>query len=169
MQVLQFCADQINDMYKTISSSAIIIVILLFFVAATRQDKPLNKARWLVGDWVSKSGVHENWAVQNDSLFAGKSFFINGKDTMVMETIQLLQRGNELFYIPTVKNQNGGQPVSFKMIKLTDKEMEFENLGHDFPQKISYTQVGKDSLLAEISGMVNGVERSRLFPMTRSK
>jgi len=157
-------------MYKTISSSAVVILILLFSVAATgRQDKPLNKARWLVGDWVSKSGVHEHWAVQNDSLFAGKSFFINGKDTMVMETIQLLQRGNELFYIPTVKNQNGGQPVSFKMIKLTDKEMEFENPGHDFPQKISYTQVGKDSLLAEISGMVNGVERSRLFPMTRSK
>lgn len=38
---------------------------------------------------------------------------------------------------------------------------------HDFPQRISYTLIHKDSLLAEISGTRNGIAQRKLFPMKR--
>ena len=148
---------------------AAIVSLISMAMISSHQENPIDQARWLLGEWVSKTGVHEQWQRQRETSFSGRSFFMNGKDTMVMETIQLEQRGNDLFYIPTVKNQNGGQPVPFKMTKISAGELVFENPDHDFPQKISYTKVGMDSLHAEISGTINGKERSKLFPMRRLK
>ncbi|MBY0432721.1 MAG: hypothetical protein K2U26_01275, partial [Cyclobacteriaceae bacterium] len=91
------------------------------------------------------------------------------KDTTIFETVRLLQEKNSLFYIPQVKNQNGGLPVRFKEKQISDNELVFENPEHDFPQTISYTKITADSLVAEISGTKNGKERRQKFPMKRVK
>jgi hypothetical protein len=43
----------------------------------------------------------------------------------------------------------------------------FENPNHDFPNTIIYNKVEKDSLVAEISGMKEGVLKSELFKMKK--
>lgn len=100
-------------------------------------------------------------------MFAGKSYFVVGKDTVSSETISLRQNGNELFYIPTVKGQNNEQPVKFALTSSTRKQLIFENSTHDFPQKIAYTQITNDSLMTEISGTMNGKQNSQKFVLTR--
>ena len=80
-----------------------------------------------------------------------------------------LQEQNNLFYIPNVNNQNGGLPVRFATKTVSDMELVFENPQHDFPQIISYTKINADSLVAEISGTINGKERKQTFPMKRVK
>ena len=45
--------------------------------------------------------------------------------------------------------------------------MEFENLQHDFPQKISYQNIQNDSLIALVSGIQNGVAKKYEIPMRR--
>ena len=77
--------------------------------------------------------------------------------------------GIELFYIPTVKEQNSGKAVKFKLTSSSDTQLIFKNPKHDFPHTISYTQISNDTLLAEISGMMEGKHNSRKFPMTRVK
>ena len=132
----------------------------------------LEKASWLIGKWQNNSpegNATETWEMKNDSAFAGKSYFVVGKDTVSSETISLEQNGKELFYIPTVKTQNNEQPVKFALTSSTSKQLVFENPKHDFPQKISYTQITNDSLLAEISGTMDGKQNSQKFPMTRVK
>jgi hypothetical protein len=132
----------------------------------------LEKASWLIGEWQNNStegNASEVWAKKSDSTYFGKSYFVIGKDTVSLETISLEQNGNQLFYIPTVKNQNAGQPVKFTLTSSTNNQLIFENPKHDFPQKISYTQITNDSLLAEISGMMDGKQNSQKFPMTRAK
>lgn len=132
----------------------------------------LRKLSWLPGTWAGTSpeGVFgESWQEGNDSLYNGKGFFVVGKDTVSSESLRLLQEGSKLFYEPTVKNQNDGKAVRFEMTELTDNTCVFENAAHDFPQKISYTLVTPDSLVAEISGLVEGKARSEVFPMARRK
>lgn len=132
----------------------------------------LEKANWLIGEWQNSSpegNATEIWAKQNDSTYSGKSYFISGKDTLSSETISLEQNGEELYYIPTVKDQNDGQAIKFIFTALTSKQLVFENPKHDFPQKISYTQITSDSLLAEISGAIDGKQESQKFQMTRIK
>jgi hypothetical protein len=43
----------------------------------------------------------------------------------------------------------------------------FENPKHGFPSKISYTQITKDSLFAEISGIQDKKAVKEAFPMSR--
>lgn len=126
-------------------------------------------AEWLIGKWENElDGTHvtEIWEKGGDALL-GKSYSIRNKDTVSSERIRLQQEGDKLYYIPVVKNQNEGQLVKFALISSTDHQLIFENPDHDFPQKISYTLINKDSLLAEISGTVQGKQQSEKFPMRR--
>ncbi len=127
---------------------------------------------WLQGSWLSQSphgNAIEVWSIQNDSVYAGKSYFVSGSDTLSSETITLEQTGAELNYIPVVKNQNQGRPVQFKLTH-TDKDLwVFENPSHDFPTVIKYRRIGQDSLLAEISGIQNGKQDLMQFAMKRQR
>ncbi|WP_306352136.1 DUF6265 family protein [Flavobacterium sp. '19STA2R22 D10 B1'] len=130
----------------------------------------LEKANWLIGEWGNvseKATLTETWAKLNDSTFAGKTYYIIGKDTAHAESIMLQQKGDGLFYIPTIKDQNNGNPVSFELTTGTKDLLVFENLNHDFPQKITYHRVSDNSLVAEISGLENGKEKKESFPMKK--
>ena len=132
----------------------------------------IKNATWLIGKWQNNSpqgNATEVWEQKNDSTFVGKSCFVVGKDTVSSESLRLEQNGKELFYIPTVSNQNNQQPVKFVLTSSTPKQLIFENPKHDFPQKITYTQITNDSLMAEISGMLDGKQNVQNFPMSRVK
>ncbi|SEL79617.1 DUF6265 family protein [Parapedobacter koreensis] len=135
-----------------------------------RQIDEIKKAEWLFGTWenkMPKGSLYETWSQLNDGEFLGKSYFLNDGDTILFETVRLLEKEQKLYYIVSVANQNDGLPVSFASTAVTDNVLIFENPQHDFPQVITYTKINADSLVAEISGMANGQERKQLFPMKR--
>lgn len=144
--------------------------ILITCSWAVHSDKPIQKAAWLAGTWENKTprgSMYETWTKMNEDEMHGKSYILKEKDTVVFETIRLLQEKDDLFYIPAVKDQNNGQPVRFASKLISAEKLVFENPGHDFPQTISYTRINKDSLVAEISGTKNGQQRTIRFPMKR--
>ena len=132
----------------------------------------IENANWLIGEWQntsSEGNLTETWEKLNDSTYAGKSFYVIGKDTVSSEKIRIEQHGKTLLYIPTVKDQNNEQTISFALTSSTTHQMVFENPKHDFPQLISYSKTNKTSLIAKISGMVNGKMKSQSFPMQKVK
>lgn len=132
----------------------------------------LEKASWILGEWQNKSAegnATEIWEQQDDSTFKGKSYFVIGPDTVSSEKLSLAQIGKDLFYIPVVKGQNNELPVKFKLTSSADNLLVFENPSHDFPQKITYLKISADSLLAEISGIMDGKPNSQKFPLARVK
>ncbi|WMX12346.1 MULTISPECIES: DUF6265 family protein [unclassified Aureispira] len=142
----------------------------LFFACTSTKDNPIQKAKWLLGTWkneMPQGNIYETWSAINEHEFAGKSYLIQEKDTSFFEHIQLLQKSNAFYYIPTVKNQNEGLPIRFKAKKVSKNQLVFENLKHDFPQLISYTKIHSDSLVAEISGIRKGKKHRQLFFMKR--
>ncbi|WP_367754613.1 DUF6265 family protein [Flavobacterium sp. WC2421] len=162
-------------MFKKITL-LLLIVTLLSCKKSDSSDKnekdKIKTAHWLLGTWENKTAegnLSETWEKVNDSTYEGQSYFIKGKDTIHFETIQLQQKGEELTYNANVQGQNEDKPVPFKLTKTTEKELVFENPKHDYPQKISYKSVSKDSLIAEISGMQSGKPSSEKYVMTKSK
>jgi hypothetical protein len=144
--------------------------LIILFGWTTTQTEDIKKADWLIGTWENitpRGSIYESWSKINDNEFSGKSYILRDDETIVSETIQLVQEQDGLFYIPTVKNQNEGLPVRFSTKTISETQMIFENLQHDFPQFISYTKITSDSLVAEIWGMRNGQERKLTFPMKR--
>lgn len=147
------------------------VLVLVFLSSRTTEDsQPIEKAKWLIGTWenkTSRGSVYESWSVLNNTELSGRSFMVKGQDTMVFETIRLVQEGDFLVYIPTVEDQNNKQPVRFLQKSVTDNVLIFENLKHDFPQFIQYNRISKDSLVAEISGEIRGKMKKQTFPMKR--
>lgn len=125
--------------------------------------------KWMVGNWKIQAGnniILEQWQVFNDSILIGKSVFIkNGTDTIPQESIALAFRKGDWYYIPTVNNQNAGQPVAFKIILLKGTEFISENPEHDFPQRIAYRKI-KNQLFASIEGRKNGKYNKQNFDFT---
>lgn len=153
-----------------------LILLLLAIVScknteATEKDK-IKAANWLLGKWETKTAdgtLSENWKQLNDSTFQGESFFIKGKDTLHFESIILQQKGEELFYNAKVKGQNEDKAVPFKLTLSSEKQLVFENAKHDYPKKIFYTLIKKDSLVASISGVQQGKTSWEKFGMKKSE
>lgn len=151
-----------------------LLLLLLAIVScknteATEKDQ-IKTANWLLGKWNTKiadGDLSENWKQLNDSTFQAESFFIKGKDTLHSESITLQQKKEELFYNATVKGQNENKAITFKLTSKTEKQLIFENPKHDYPQKITYTLINKDSLVASISGVQLGKTSSEKYGMKR--
>lgn len=156
---------------KRFQGIALLITITMICNQSAAQTNSLSDARWLLGRWenqTQRGKMVEEWSKLNDSTFAGRSYMITATDSISLESILLKKEGNDLYYIPTVKGQNNDQPVKFKLTSSNTTSLVFENPAHDFPQKISYILEAEKSLMAEISGMMNGQTRSRKFPMKRA-
>lgn len=152
--------------------SILFLIIVFTSCLKSNEASKIVVADWLLGKWENKSeegNLSETWTKVNDSTFQGLSYFIKGKDTLSFENIILQQNGEDLIYIPTVKGQNNDEPIAFKLTASTEKQLVFENPKHDYPQKIIYNQITKDSLVAEISGMQQGKPSSDKYPMKKTK
>jgi hypothetical protein len=153
-----------------------LILLLLAIVScknsgSNEKDK-IKEARWLLGNWENKTvdgNLTETWKKVNDSTFQAQSYFIKEKDTLHFESITLQQKGEELTYNATVKGQNNDESITFKLTNSTEKQLVFENPKHDYPKKIIYTQKNEDSLVAEISGILEGKASSEKFSMKKIK
>ena len=103
-----------------------------------------------------KGPIYESWRSTGDNEMQGGSYKINGRDTIHFEIVNLSKKPDGIFYVPVVKNENEGKPVAFKMISSNNYNFVFENKEHDFPQRIIYHIVNKDSVHAWIEGTENG-------------
>jgi hypothetical protein len=154
--------------------TTLLLLLSVFFSCkndANKNDK-IKSTQWLIGKWENKSAdgnLEETWKKVNDSTFQATSYFIKEGDTLHYETVTLQQNGEDLNYNATVKGQNDDKAVTFKLNTEIEKQLVFENLKHDYPQKISYTQITKDSLLAKITGIIDGKSTSEQFPMKKKE
>lgn len=130
-------------------------------------DNKLDQLSWMLGKWEMKTPegtITEQWDKPSDTQWHGVSYMVNSKgDTPFHERIHLRVSGDTLYYLPAVAGQNAGQEVSFMEKTLKDGEVVFENLLHDFPQRISYTRTSDTSIVAAIEGSQNGQSRREEF------
>ena len=144
--------------------------LLTLCTCTVKNPSNIKKTEWLIGTWehkTSKGSIYETWRKAAGNELVGKSYVIKNKDTILFENIRLVHEQGELVYIPAVKDQNEGTPIRFWGKRISETHLVFENKTHDFPQVISYKKISEDSLKAEISGLRNGKEEQRYFPMRR--
>jgi hypothetical protein len=131
----------------------------------------LDTATWFIGTWQNQTSeglFTEQWSQKNDSVYSAIStVVVNHQDTVFFESILLEQKKSELFYTVSVKDQNKELPVSFKLVNTTVNQLVFENPTHDFPTRITYLKISEDSIVASISGLIDGKEKIEQFPMKK--
>lgn len=154
------------------SSSLLVAVLLCYGQSVAAQVNPanFNYLYRLVGVWnmrTSQSVITEQWQRLNDSTLQGHTWRITGKDSSLQETMQLVRRGNDIYFIPVIPDQNNGQPVSFKLRVLKLVGFIAENPAHDFPQKITYRFKDEDHLDARVEGTQGKTTGEVIFRYTR--
>jgi Domain of unknown function (DUF6265) len=112
---------------------------MIFFCGCSTKMRSLS---WLAGTWginnLNGSSTIEVWKRKNAKTYSGQGLKIMQGDTTVTENLLLYTDDQEIWYVPTVLNQNNGLPVRFKMVSATEHMYVFENAEHDFPQRIVY-------------------------------
>lgn len=129
-----------------------VLTLMMFPVAASAQAELLRQAGWLGGCWESRSGTrvtHEFWMPAAGDLMVGGGRTLVGEAARAFEHLRLHAREGRLTYtaIPS-----GQAETAFTSTVVSDTLLVFENLQHDFPQRIAYRRVGSDSLVARVEG-----------------
>ncbi len=144
-------------MKKILCGIIICLGVMGFIRAKTFYDDKMEPFKWLIGSWSMSDKnklIIETWLPATDSSFEGESTMYNKKttETVALEKIRLVCRNKEYFYIPVAKGQNENQPTEFKITSFSKKGFTAENPKHDFPKRIAYVLIKKDSLHAFIDG-----------------
>ena len=90
----------------------------------------------------------------------------NGKTIEYEFVLIRMEASGDIVY---VAKPSGQAEVTFKLVSVSKTEVVFENLNHDFPQRIRYALQTDGSLIAAIEGIQGGKLRRVTFPYHRTK
>jgi hypothetical protein len=123
---------------------------------------------WMQGCWQwvnADAGSVEQWTAPAGGLMLGMSKTIKSDKLASFEFMRIAEV--EPGKLGFTAQPSGEAPTTFMLLKAREKELTFENLAHDFPQRIMYRGAGEKRLHARIEGVVNGKPKSIDFPMRR--
>jgi len=147
---------------------------LFFFVVfpfVSMAQTSLQSLEWLLGEWQYTQRAlmfTEQWKYSADSMsFMGKGITYKNEKIVSQEEMLIKMIDGALHYIVTVKNHNENQAIPFRLTTATKNSVIFENPDHDFPQKIEYTMINKDSINAVVSATSNEKVRKLEFHFSR--
>lgn len=133
------------------------LLICIFSISCGNKKVGVSDFTWLQGKWMGSSEemeFFEQWKPLQGNLLDGQGGAVSGKDTVFSEKIKIEQRGEDIFYTANVQ-ENGGS-VDFKFTGYKQDSIVFENLKHDFPQRIVYFRLPNNHLYACIDGLNAG-------------
>jgi hypothetical protein len=149
--------------------AVVFVVIPLIFLASSAAAEPdIAKMAWLAGCWTNESaelGSDEHWTPLAGGTMLGTSRTVSRGETVEFEFMQLrhLPDGKLAF----IALPSGQRETVFPLLRISDSEAIFENLEHDFPQRVIYARDGESKLRARIEGMRNGTLQVIEFPKSR--
>jgi hypothetical protein len=146
----------------------VILLAVAFNGAVAAQRAGVQRVAWLQGCWAVVSPertIEEHWMVPRGRSMVGVGRTVRGDTLVEYELVVIREQGDQLAY----EAHPAGQPAAvFLSREVTDSSVLFENLQHDFPQRIGYARRGADTLLAWIEGTQQGQVRRIEFPYRRA-
>lgn len=136
--------------------------------AAGGAEPAIEQIAWLAGCWESdggEPGSGERWTPFVGETLLGVSRTIREGKTVAFEFMEIrhLPNGKLAF----IAHPSGQKTVVFAAVHSSETEVVFENLEHDFPQRVVYARGGQSKLRARIEGSQGGALRVIEFPMSR--
>ena len=130
----------------------IFLLLSLFLMISCGYEKDPRKnfenLKKLEGSWESNNNIifFENWKLNDDSTLSGSGYSLRESDTVFSEVLMLNLRDGKITYLARDPEQNRGAAVPFSLVKAKRNKFIFENLEHDYPNRIIY-EFEEDTLL----------------------
>jgi len=158
-------------MYKR-SLACIVLFVVCGVIAVRSQTASVDTLGWMAGCWElnvpqRQMTIAEHWMRPSGGTLIGMSRTVRGGKTTGFEFIRIVTTGAGIEYV--AKPSSNKEETAFKLVKSSANEVVFENLAHDFPQRIIYRNQAPDALAARIEGTQNGKLNGMDIPMKRAK
>jgi hypothetical protein len=141
----------------------------LVLFALNLHAEEIDQLQWMSGTWTQKKGeetVQESWLGPRGAMMAAVNLTSSAKRKTEYEFLRIAATPTGLSYFAS---PGGKTPVEFKMKEMADKRVVFENLAHDFPQRIIYWLESDGAMKARIEGTVQGKPRAMEWRFEASK
>ena len=139
----------------------------LLILATLAQAADASSLSWMAGCWRQESSgrvVEEMWMAPLADGMLGMSRTVARGRIIEHEFLQIRVQEGRLVYIA----KPSGQPeATFTAKSAGAREVIFENLAHDFPQRIMYRLQSDGNLAARVEGTEKGETRGIDFAMKR--
>jgi hypothetical protein len=102
-------------------------------------DRDLAGLAWMTGHWAHRQGdlrTEEHWTQPAAGTMLGVSRLMSGDRTVFFEYLRIEKTPEGVFYFASPKGRDPATP--FRLVEQGDRRVVFENLEHDFPQRITY-------------------------------
>lgn len=164
-------------MNKLIAFGAIVVTTALALMAAAsairdshdpRVDADLAALGWLAGSWTGTDGkmeMEEVWMAPKGGAMLGLHRDVAADKIVSWEFLRIAVKNDVITYLAS---PGGKAATPFPMKEQGDRRVVFENLQHDFPQRILYW-IDKDGALhARVEGDKDGKQSPMEWTWTRS-
>ena len=132
-----------------------------------QQRDSIDRVRWIAGCWAAQNAqrtIYEQWTSPQGGAMLGTSRTVSRDSLVEYEFVVLREQGDRLAY---QAHPSGQASTTFLSASVSDSSVIFENLKHDFPQRVGYDRRSADSLVAWISGPRGTTTRRIEFPYRR--
>ena len=144
-----------------------ILLLIALSCSVQAQTKPsVADLFWLSGCWQGQQGtavIEEIWSKPAGTSMLGLGRTVKNNRTVSFEFMQFREQNGTLAFLP---QPQGGPQVTFPLKESTRGKFVFENLSHDYPQRVSY-QRKSGLLVASIEGTQNGKFSRQEFVMRK--
>ncbi len=127
--------------------------VMAFLLAASAHAADFPA--WMTGSWgatVDGVKMEEHWTTADGGIMLGTHRDVRADGKVSFEFIRIVKKDGTLVYMAM---PGGRPPTSFPLKEAAASRIVFENLKHDFPQRIIYWRDGKQ-LCARVEGMMGG-------------
>lgn len=115
-----------------------------------------SSAPWMEGCWAD-GRVQESWTRLRDGTLLGAGMMVRDDTREVTERLTLETARDRMTYIAEPVGQ---QRTRFPAVTANADSLVVANSDHDFPQRIAYRRVGRDTMLVALTGAENGTPRT---------
>ena len=142
-------------------------LLVLVAMALPLNAQEIEKLNWMTGTWTQKKDgetVQESWLGPGGKMMAAVNLTVSAKRGTSFEFLRIVESTSGLAYLAS---PGGKPPVEFKLKELGDKRVVFENLAHDFPQRVLYWIEPDGAMKARIEATVQGKARGMEWRLER--
>lgn len=130
------------------------LTILAILITPAAHAGSIDSLVWMTGTWratIEGTEMEETWSGSEGGLMLGMHKDIMSDGRTWFEFLRIESSDGALWF---KAQPRGSSPTSFRLKEAGDQRVVFENLEHDFPQRIIYWR-SNDQLCARVEGTVD--------------
>jgi hypothetical protein len=147
---------------------SVMVAVPLAPLRAQPSPAGIGALAWLAGSWAGSDGRNdheEHWTVPKGGAMVGVHRTVRDGRMVEFEFLRIEEQKDSLVYLSMPNGRSPATPFPLKAIE--GERVTFENLAHDFPQRLIYWKDG-NALRARIEGTIGGKARSMEWRWTPS-